>query len=235
MGFAAGGPGYFNRYAYTMNDPVNLVDPDGLCFLRRAAVSASNPGCRITGRSGATSDPRHNSAIRQISSSFGLVVHSLLGRRAAAQFDIARHPGAISQAEGRILHSASGGDAATFSRAIAAAAATGDAQTINTTLGGLQTGIVGVGEATFTLQGTLTVNGNEWRFERQITGTAEQFDFNKKPFGERAAGAEAATRTGSAMGASEFGVEYLGTFNIEAAGELPPVTCTGSQIRRAGC
>ena len=31
VGFAAGGPGYFNRYAYTMNDPVNLVDPDGRC------------------------------------------------------------------------------------------------------------------------------------------------------------------------------------------------------------
>ena len=29
VGFADEGPGYFNRYAYTMNDPVNLVDPDG--------------------------------------------------------------------------------------------------------------------------------------------------------------------------------------------------------------
>jgi len=24
-----GNPGYFNRYAYTMNDPVNMLDPDG--------------------------------------------------------------------------------------------------------------------------------------------------------------------------------------------------------------
>ena len=24
-----GNPGYFNRYAYTMNDPINLIDPDG--------------------------------------------------------------------------------------------------------------------------------------------------------------------------------------------------------------
>ena len=30
VGFAGGGPGYFNRYAYTMNDPVNLVDPTGM-------------------------------------------------------------------------------------------------------------------------------------------------------------------------------------------------------------
>ena len=29
VGFADEGPGYFSRYAYTMNDPVNLVDPDG--------------------------------------------------------------------------------------------------------------------------------------------------------------------------------------------------------------
>ncbi len=30
VGFADRGPGYFNRYAYTMNDPVNLVDPTGM-------------------------------------------------------------------------------------------------------------------------------------------------------------------------------------------------------------
>ena len=30
VGFAEGGPGYFNRYAYTANDPVNFIDPDGL-------------------------------------------------------------------------------------------------------------------------------------------------------------------------------------------------------------
>ena len=31
VGFSAGGPGYFNRYAYTMNDPVNMTDPTGMC------------------------------------------------------------------------------------------------------------------------------------------------------------------------------------------------------------
>jgi uncharacterized protein RhaS with RHS repeats len=29
VGFATGGVAYFNRYAYTANDPVNMVDPDG--------------------------------------------------------------------------------------------------------------------------------------------------------------------------------------------------------------
>lgn len=24
-----GNPGYFNRYAYTMNNPINAIDPDG--------------------------------------------------------------------------------------------------------------------------------------------------------------------------------------------------------------
>ena len=30
VGFATGGPAYFNRYAYTANDPVNKWDPDGM-------------------------------------------------------------------------------------------------------------------------------------------------------------------------------------------------------------
>ena len=30
VGFADEGPGYFNRYAYTMNDPVNATDPTGM-------------------------------------------------------------------------------------------------------------------------------------------------------------------------------------------------------------
>jgi|GEM_PF-2653165 RHS repeat-associated protein len=31
VGFSSGGPGYFNRYAYTMNDPVNYSDAHGTC------------------------------------------------------------------------------------------------------------------------------------------------------------------------------------------------------------
>ncbi len=31
VGFVEGGPGYFNRYAYTFNDPVNHIDAYGTC------------------------------------------------------------------------------------------------------------------------------------------------------------------------------------------------------------
>ena len=31
VGFTEGGPGYFNRYAYAFNDPVNFVGPTGMC------------------------------------------------------------------------------------------------------------------------------------------------------------------------------------------------------------
>jgi RHS repeat-associated protein len=53
-GFADMGPGYFNRYAYTMNDPVNLVDPEGEQAIpgwayqqqlaRDRAMRSGNPG-----------------------------------------------------------------------------------------------------------------------------------------------------------------------------------------------
>ena len=34
VGFALAGPAYFNRYAYTLNDPINLVDLAGMCGSR---------------------------------------------------------------------------------------------------------------------------------------------------------------------------------------------------------
>ncbi|MGJ8564893.1 MAG: RHS repeat-associated core domain-containing protein [Alphaproteobacteria bacterium] len=36
-----GNPGYFNRYAYTMNDPINLIDPDG----RQSSSPGNQGGC----------------------------------------------------------------------------------------------------------------------------------------------------------------------------------------------
>lgn len=35
-------PQSFNRYAYTQNDPVNFVDPSGLCFARLAITTSHN-------------------------------------------------------------------------------------------------------------------------------------------------------------------------------------------------
>jgi len=45
VGFVTGGPAYFNRYAYTANDPVNYWDPDG----EQAQAPAAAAGCAMTG------------------------------------------------------------------------------------------------------------------------------------------------------------------------------------------
>jgi len=41
-----GNPGYFNRYSYTMNDPVNMVDPDGEKTIWGWAVARVNGGLK---------------------------------------------------------------------------------------------------------------------------------------------------------------------------------------------
>jgi RHS repeat-associated protein len=61
VGFAQGGPGYFNRYAYTANDPVNHIDPDG-----EAIVALANPWVRgaIGGAVGAVAGTVVNAAVQ---------------------------------------------------------------------------------------------------------------------------------------------------------------------------
>lgn len=42
MGFMeTGAPGMFNRYAYTMNNPVNLIDPDGQQVVQDGVVKVT--------------------------------------------------------------------------------------------------------------------------------------------------------------------------------------------------
>ena len=47
VGFAQGGPGYFNRYAYVGNDPVNATDPTGMQL--RGAAGAAGRGAATGG------------------------------------------------------------------------------------------------------------------------------------------------------------------------------------------
>ncbi|MEM1192358.1 MAG: RHS repeat-associated core domain-containing protein [Pseudomonadota bacterium] len=44
VGFAEGGPGYFNRYAYTLNNPAISIDPDGEASTRvcRSVLTAGS-------------------------------------------------------------------------------------------------------------------------------------------------------------------------------------------------
>lgn len=45
MGFLeTGQPGMFNRYAYTLNDPINLLDPDGRYCV---TIDGSSSGCQV--------------------------------------------------------------------------------------------------------------------------------------------------------------------------------------------
>ncbi|MEO0320360.1 MAG: RHS repeat-associated core domain-containing protein [Pseudomonadota bacterium] len=43
VGFAEGGPGYFNRYAYTLNNPMSYIDPNGMCAVLKALSRSLYP------------------------------------------------------------------------------------------------------------------------------------------------------------------------------------------------
>lgn len=55
---SGGDPGYFNRYAYTFNDPVNFTDPTGMC--------ASENG-ELTWPEGVTYNPSENTSPELVS------------------------------------------------------------------------------------------------------------------------------------------------------------------------
>ena len=114
VGFAQGGPGYFGRYMYVGNDPVNFTDPSGLCKTYGPRPTAKRPGCVITGTSTARRDPRYRRGRPTYSSLSGLVGHAFNGGGAPAQFDITRFTGAISGVERRIMASAAGRTGMTF-------------------------------------------------------------------------------------------------------------------------
>ena len=73
VGFAEGGPTYFNRYAYTANNPVNNIDPDGrkIAFANGISQTDQQAFLEILGKV-AAADPKFAQRIADIHSSNNL-------------------------------------------------------------------------------------------------------------------------------------------------------------------
>ncbi|CAM9913636.1 unnamed protein product, partial [Chrysoparadoxa australica] len=94
VGFASGGPGYFNRYAYTFNDPVNYTDPTGEFGVKGAIIGGIIGGLGNAGAYALTAGDSFTWGGLAANAGEGAVVGATIGSGAGLVTSIATGAGA---------------------------------------------------------------------------------------------------------------------------------------------
>jgi RHS repeat-associated protein len=209
-----------NLYAYVGNDPVNLVDPTGLC-----GSTVRVRGCIVEGTNSATRSPSIDPQ-----DAFEINKHAMAGDGSDRFADFSQ----VSLADlGGSLQALAADPKSSLGLAIAAAASTGEVQFVNITqliagggtLGGTPIGQQGgIGRFSVSLQGSVTANSQGWQLQAIVRGETDTQDY---PASDRNLVGEALTSLGRGLqnlgGGGDFDIHFLGTQYIDVIGpEAPP-------------
>lgn len=212
-----------NLYAYVGSDPMNQLDPAGMCGWVILGFSRPIDGCVVTGRIAGRNDP----SVPDIDPGNMIAVnrHAVYGNGSLREVDFRKvNLGDLGGSLQRFAAESGSG----LNAAIRRARETGEPQAVSITAldaGGGEGGntgsqVGGIGRFAVDVRGTVTVDGGQWTLTATVTGVAEEQDYPPDGRRGRIAGRvnDALGREQRRAGGHDYWVRFYGAQRITAEG-----------------